>query len=318
MHGLIVHKLTVQSKNQSGAMAIYSIRDLEKLTGIKAHTIRIWEQRYGIVTPARTHTNIRYYTDDHLRHLFNVAILNRNGVKISKLAKMTPNEVAELSSELTQTRGDNNSQIEALTLAMIDLDESAFETVYGTYVQERGFEKAMMELIYPFLDKLQLLWFTSTVNPVQEKFIIHLIRNKIISAIDQLPIVPAKSGRPTVFIYATETEPQELPFLYLQYLIRVRRIRGIYLGNSVSLSELREICQKVHPDYVYTILHEPIPRQTIQGYVDQAVNCIGNGQLLLTGAQLFITPVNLPPTARVLNGLPDTIQFLDELQMNFR
>jgi hypothetical protein len=201
---------------------------------------------------------------------------------------------------------------------MIDLDESAFEVVYSTYVKERGFEQAMMELIYPFLDKLQLLWFTSTVNPVQEKFIIHLIRNKIISAIDQLPTVSAKSGRPTVFIYAAETEPQELPFLYLQYLIRARRIRGIYLGNSVSLSELREICQKVHPDYVYTILQEPIPRQTIQGYVDQASQCIGDGRLLLTGAQLFISPVNLPPAARVLNGLPDTIQFLDELNMGFR
>lgn len=299
-------------------MAIYSIRDLEKLTGIKAHTIRMWEQRYGIVEPARTPTNIRYYTDDHLRHLFNVAILNRNGVKISKLAKMSPDEVADMSAELTQARGDNNSQIEALTLAMIDLDESAFEVVYSTYVKERGFEQAMMELIYPFLDKLQLLWFTSTVNPVQEKFIIHLIRNKIISAIDQLPTVSAKSGRPTVFIYAAETEPQELPFLYLQYLIRARRIRGIYLGNSVSLSELREICQKVHPDYVYTILQEPIPRQTIQGYVDQASQCIGDGRLLLTGAQLFISPVNLPPAARVLNGLPDTIQFLDELNMGFR
>ncbi|MFM8374305.1 MAG: MerR family transcriptional regulator [Bacteroidota bacterium] len=299
-------------------MAIYSIRDLEKLTGIKAHTIRMWEQRYGIVEPARTPTNIRYYTDDHLRHLFNVAILNRNGVKISKLAKMSPDEVADMSAELTQARGDNNSQIEALTLAMIDLDESDFEVVYSTYVKERGFEQAMMELIYPFLDKLQLLWFTSTVNPVQEKFIIHLIRNKIISAIDQLPTVSAKSGRPTVFIYAAETEPQELPFLYLQYLIRARRIRGIYLGNSVSLSELREICQKVHPDYVYTILQEPIPRQTIQGYIDQASQCIGDGRLLLTGAQLFISPVNLPPAARVLNGLPDTIQFLDELNMRFR
>ena len=198
-------------------MAIYSIRDLEKLTGIKAHTIRMWEQRYGIVEPARTPTNIRYYTDDHLRHLFNVAILNRNGVKISKLAKMSPDEVADLSAELTQARGDNNSQIEALTLAMIDLDESAFEVVYSTYVEDRGFEQAMMELIYPFLDKLQLLWFTSTVNPVQEKFIIHLIRNKIISAIDQLPMVPAKSGRPAIFIYAAETEPQELPFLYQRF-----------------------------------------------------------------------------------------------------
>ncbi|MBK7937447.1 MAG: MerR family transcriptional regulator [Lewinellaceae bacterium] len=111
-------------------MAIYSIRDLEKLTGIKAHTIRIWEQRYGLVVPARTDTNIRYYTDENLRLLFNVALLNRNGYKISKLAKMTPEEIAERVADISENSGSQNTQIDALTLAMIDLDEATFDRIF--------------------------------------------------------------------------------------------------------------------------------------------------------------------------------------------
>ena len=120
-------------------MAIYSIRDLEKLTGIKAHTIRIWEQRYGLITPARTETNIRYYTDENLRHLFNIALLNRNGLKISKLAQMTPEEIASKGAAIAQNNPNPNAQIDSLTLAMIDLNEAAFERVFVEYVGFNGF-----------------------------------------------------------------------------------------------------------------------------------------------------------------------------------
>lgn len=294
-------------------MAVYSIRDLEKLTGIKAHTIRIWEQRYGLITPARTQTNIRYYTDDNLRLLFNIAILNRHGVKISKLAKMKPEDITAKGAEITQNRGSINSQIEALTLAMIDLDEAAFEAVFSEFVEDHGFEHTMLELIYPFLDKLQVLWLTSSINPVQEKFIVHLIRNKLISTIDKLPVTPSKAGTPTILLYAAETELQELPLLFMQYLIKVRRLRAVYIGSGISLQDLREACMSLNPDYVYTILQEPIPRQSVQGYIDQAAQNTGNGTLLLTGAQLFLGPIRLPGNTRVLNGLFETVQFLDGL-----
>jgi DNA-binding transcriptional MerR regulator len=121
------------------SMAIYSIRDLEKLTGIKAHTIRIWEQRYGLVTPARTDTNIRYYTDENLRLLFNIALLNRNGLKISKLAQMSSEEIAAKGAAIAQNNPNPNSQIDALTLGMIDLSEEAFERVFVEYVSTHGF-----------------------------------------------------------------------------------------------------------------------------------------------------------------------------------
>lgn len=299
-------------------MAIYSIRDLEKLTGIKAHTIRIWEQRYGLITPARTQTNIRYYTDENLRLLFNIAILNRHGVKISKLAKMKPEDITAKGAEITQNKGNINSQIEALTLAMIDLDEAAFDTIYMEFVKEHGFEQSMVQLIYPFLDKLQVLWLTSSINPVQERFVVHLIRNKLISTIDQLPAVSVKSGAPTIVLFTAETETQELPLLFMQYLIKVRRLRAVYLGNGITLHDLKELCQTIHPEYVYTILQEPIPRQSVQGYIDEASKCVAGGKLLLTGTQLFLGPIRLPSNAQVLNGLFETVQFLDELQLKFK
>ena len=296
-------------------MAIYSIRDLEKLTGIKAHTIRIWEQRYSLVIPARTETNIRYYTDENLRLLFNIALLNRNGLKISKLAKMSPDDIAAKGAQLSQNTTNNNSQIEAITLSMIDMDEHAFEGVFSGYVAKNGFEETMVNLIYPFLDKLRVLWLTSSIHPVQEKFIVQLIRRKLMSIIDQLPSIPNKNGSGKIVLYLPEGESQELALLFVQYLIRARQIQAIYLGANLSLDDLHSACQMLHPDYVLTIIQDPIPRQSIQGYIDQAAKCIGEANLLLSGAQLFVGPIQLPSNTQVINGLSETLQFLDALQM---
>ncbi len=296
-------------------MAIYSIRDLEKLTGIKAHTIRIWEQRYNLITPARTETNIRYYTDENLRLLFNIALLNRNGLKISKVAKMKPSEIAAKGAALTQSAVNNNSQIEALTLSMIDMDEAAFEHLFSGYLKSHGFEATMVDLIYPFLDKLRVLWLTGSINPAQEKFIGHLIRRKLMGIIDRLPPVSPKNGAEKILLYSPEGESQELALLFMQYLIRRREIQAIYLGSGVNLSDLGDTCKLLNPNYVLTIIQDPIPRQPIQAYIDQAAACIGNGQLLLTGAQLFVSPVKLPANTKVLNGLKETLQFLDTLHL---
>lgn len=298
-------------------MAIYSIRDLEKLTGIKAHTIRIWEQRYGMVKPARTDTNIRYYTDENLRLLFNIALLNRHGHKISKLAKMTSEDIAARVADISENNGSQNAQIDALTLAMIDLDEATFDRIFSTYTMEHGFERTMVELVYPFLDKLNVLWLTNSVSPAHEKFIGHLIRRKLMRAIDQEPAETSRDAA-IFLLYLPDDESQELTLLFMHYLLRNRRQRVVYLGHRISLSDLEDACQPLRPDYVFTILQEPIPRQPIQGYLDAAAHTANPAQLLLTGAQLFVNPVRLPSNARVLNGLQDTIQFLDSLQIKQR
>jgi DNA-binding transcriptional MerR regulator len=310
----------LQISQNPETMAIYSIRDLEKLTGIKAHTIRIWEQRYGLIEPARTDTNIRYYTDENLRHLFNIALLNRNGFKISKLAKMREEEVANRVAEISENNGSQNAQIDALTLAMIDLDEQGFEHVFSAYVWEHGFERTMLELIYPFLDKLNVLWLTNSISPAHEKFVGNLIRRKLMSAIDKESVQLPKDAK-TFVLYTPENESQELTLLFVQYLLRTRQLKVVYLGANTSLNDLRDACQPLRPDFVFTILQEPLTRQTIQSYVDHTAQVVGQSQLLLTGAQLFINYVKLPANSRVLNGLADTMQFVDNLllkQLNIK
>ena len=298
-------------------MAIYSIRDLEKLTGIKAHTIRIWEQRYHLVSPARTDTNIRYYTDENLRHLFNVALLNRYGYKISKLAKMQPQEIAARVSEIAENNGSANSQVDALTLAMIDLDEAAFDRIFSSYSWEHGFERTMLELVYPFLDKLNVLWLTHSVSPAHEKFITNLIRRKLMCAIDKEPVDTQKESA-KFLLYLPEGESQELTLLFMHYLLRSRHQKVVYLGANTSLADLRDACQPFHPDYVFTILQEPLARQSVQTYIDNAAQIVTSGRLLLSGAQLFVNPVKMPANAQVLGGLPDTLQFLDGLELKQR
>jgi MerR family transcriptional regulator, light-induced transcriptional regulator len=295
-------------------MAIYSIRDLEKLTGIKAHTIRIWEQRYRLIEPARTDTNIRYYTDENLRHLFNIALLNRHGYKISRLAKMQPEEIAARVSEIAENNGSQNAQIDALTLAMIDLDEVTFDRIFQAYTWEHGFESTMLELVYPFLDKLNVLWLTNSVSPAHEKFIGNLIRRKLMCAIDKESVENTRDAA-TFLLYMPEGESQELTLLFMHYLLRHRGHRVIYLGANTSVNDLRDACQPLRPHYIFTILQEPLPRQSIQNYIDTASNAVMGGQMLLTGAQLFVNQVKLPTNATVLNGLPDTLQFLDALKV---
>lgn len=295
-------------------MAIYSIRDLERLTGIKAHTIRIWEQRYRLIVPHRTDTNIRFYTDEELRLLFNIALLNRHGYKISKLAGMPHEKVAELVSEISENNNSQNAQIDAMTLSMIDMDEVSFDRIFSSYVWENGFERTMLELVYPFLDKLNMLWLTNSVSPAHEKFIANLIRRKLMSAIDKEPIGVQEDAQ-TFVLYTPEGESQELTLLFMQYLLRARHQRVVYLGANTSLSELRDVSHTLNPDYIFSILQDPLPRQSIQSYVDNASKSVNGSELLLTGAQLFLNPVKLPENVKVLNGLPDTLQFLDSLAM---
>jgi MerR family transcriptional regulator, light-induced transcriptional regulator len=164
----------------------YSIKDLEQLSGIKAHTLRIWEQRYNFINPQRTDTNIRYYTDEDLKLILNISTLKDNGFKISKIADMEEDQLNKEVLKITENNLRFPDQINSMTLAMIDLDEDRFEKVISTNVIKYGFEKTVMNIIYPFLSKIGVLWQTGSIVPAQEHFISNLIRQKIIVAIDGL------------------------------------------------------------------------------------------------------------------------------------
>ena len=182
-------------------MSTYSIKDLERLTSVKAHTIRMWEKRYGIVDPNRSETNIRNYTDEDLKRLLNISILNRHGIKISKIANMTNHELNQKIMEVVKPESDYLSQIEGLVVAMIEMNEIRFERILNQSILKIGFESSLYYIIYPFFEKIGMLWQTGTINPAQEHFISNLIRMKLCVAVDSLPIInEAQAKRIILFL----------------------------------------------------------------------------------------------------------------------
>ncbi|MEY4904382.1 MAG: hypothetical protein RLZZ292_2197 [Bacteroidota bacterium] len=293
-------------------MAIYSINDLEKLSGIKAHTLRIWEQRYGIIVPQRTNTNIRYYMDSDLKMLLNVALLNKNGIKISKIAQMSRDEVADKVVEISEVNFEHSTQLDALTISMIEMDEYKFDRIISTNIQQIGFERTMLEVIHPFLDKLGVLWLTGSINPVQENFMSYLIRQKIIVAIDNEPLTTGRNVR-KFLLYLPEGESQELSLLFMHYLLRSRRNQVIYIGQNISLSDLKDACAIHKPDYIYTMITETFAKQSVQVYINNLCKSFPEIAVLLSGYQLVAQTIVPPSNAVILKSLQQTIQFLDEM-----
>ena len=295
-------------------MAVYSIGDLEKLSGVKAHTIRIWEQRYGIIEPGRTATNIRFYEDDDLKRLLNIALLNKNGIRISKIAKMSQEEIAERVAAISEIDFEFGTQLDALTLSMIEMDELKFDRIISTNIAQLGFENTMMEVIHPFLDKLSVLWLTGSINPVQESFISNLIRQKTIVAIDKLPFSKGPKSRKFV-LYLPEGEKQELSLLFMHYLLKIRGHQVIYAGLDISLSDLADL-RKVHnPDFVFTMISETFATESIHTYIKTLKDIFYDSTLLLSGYQVVSQGVTSENNLLVMHSLDDMIEYLQKLGM---
>ena len=232
-------------------MAHYSIKDLEKLTGIKAHTLRIWEKRYNLLEPKRTTTNIRFYDDEDLKRILNVALLNRNGIKISRIAELNKGEISEKISDLARNHPDTENQIDNLVMSMIDLDEKKFGKVLSRSTQLRGFEDTVLHLIYPFFEKVGVLWQTGVVNPAQEHFVTNLIRQKLISAIDRLTENDQPGARRFI-MFLPEGELHEISLLFYYYLAKKRGQKVVYLGQSVPFKDLSAVVHIKPCDYILT------------------------------------------------------------------
>jgi len=293
-------------------MAVYSIKDLEQLSGIKAHTIRIWEKRYELIQPNRTQTNIRYYTEDDLRFLLNVGLLNRNGVKISKIAKMSDHEISEKVAAISEVNTEHATQLDALTISMIEMDEYKFSHIISTNIKQIGLEKTMLEVINPFLDKLTLLWLTDSVGPAQVHFITCLIRQKIIVAIDKLPLLH-KENTSTFLLYLPEGEIQELVLIFVHYLLKIRGKKAVYLGQNIPIEDLQIACKIHQPEYIYTIISPSFNKIPISTYINHLSTGFPESQILLSGYQATQEDADASPNVRFLNTLPNTISFFDNL-----
>jgi DNA-binding transcriptional MerR regulator len=231
----------------------YSISELSRLSGIKPHTIRVWEQRYGLLKPKRTDTKIRFYTDDDLKQLMNISLLNRNGVKISKIACLCKNGLKDKVNEIETTCCTHQIIVDQLAKSMVSFDEQGFEKIINSAILKHGFKEVMLEIIYPFLEKIGLLWMTGNINPAQEHFISNLIRQKIIVAIDgQVCEYTAKSKK--ILMYLPQHELHELSLLFFAYHLKIHHHRIIYLGANVPHVDIQPVIDVYEPDYILTVL----------------------------------------------------------------
>ncbi len=292
-------------------MGQFSIKDLEHLSGIKAHTLRIWEQRYNIINPKRTETNIRYYDDDDLKRILNISLLNDHGFKISKIAQMPPEVLTREVMQITETPNRHSDQIQALTISMIQLDEQRFEKIMSTNILHHGFEKTMMEIIIPFLLKIGMLWQTGAINPAHEHFITCLIRQKIIVAIDGL-VSQLRPGQLKFMLFLPEGELHELTLLFSHYMIKARAHQVIYLGQNLPLEDLHQVSHIHQPDYMLCIITTAPGQGAVQEYINTLSQRFPDTHLLLTGWQVVGQDLKIPSKATVLKNFTDLENILNE------
>jgi MerR family transcriptional regulator, light-induced transcriptional regulator len=290
-------------------MSNYSIRDLEQLSGIKAHTLRIWEQRYNIIQPQRTDTNIRFYGDQELKLVLNIALLKDHGYKISEISKLSLETLNHEVMAISDKKLNYPDQIHALTISMIDLDEDRFEKVISTNFLQFGFENTMLNIIYPFLSRIGTLWITGSIGPAQEHFITNLIRQKIIVAIDGQVIKLSPSSK-KFLLFLPEGELHEMGLLFASYIIRSRNHKVIYLGQSLPLHELAFAYETHKPDYIFSVITSLPANDDAQIYADKLCDKFPNSSILLTGYQVVGQDINIKPNATIINKIDDLIQLL--------
>lgn len=292
-------------------MAKYSIKDLEHLSGIKAHTLRIWEQRYNLFNPKRTDTNIRYYDQNDLKLVLNVSLLKDNGFKISKIAEMPMDEIYEEVNRVSEKTTSFADQVYALTLSMIDLDEQRFEKIIATNTLKLGFERTMMNVISPFLSKIGIMWQTDSVNPAQEHFISNLIRQKLMVAIDgQYPILDQDAKKYLLFL--PEGELHEISLLFANYLIKARQNRVIYLGQSMPMHDLSMAYEVYQPDYLLTVLTTRTGDMTAQEYINKLSDKFPASTVLVSGSQVIGQDLDLPENVQAVANLNHLIDIAEE------
>ncbi len=290
-------------------MATYTIKDLERLSGIKAHTIRIWEKRYNIIAPQRTATNIRNYCDGELKKLLNISLLNRKGLKISILAQLSNKELNEKINQLIQNYSDTESLVESMAIAMIDLDEVKLEKILSRTIMQLGFEETIIKILYPFLIKIGVMWQTGIINPAQEHFISNLIRQKLIVAIDGL-IAGNNPHSKKFTLFLPEGEFHELGLLFYHYLIKRRGHQVIYLGQSVPLDDLLETKRLKPVNYLVTAFVSFRDENDIIDYSKTIAGKFVDQTIYLSGKQTENIKDKLPENVKIITS-PGT--FRDEL-----
>jgi len=227
----------------------FTIKELETLTGVKAHTIRIWEQRYNFLKPSRTSTNIRTYNNEELKTLLNVALLNKYGYKISRIDEMPSELRSREIISLQYSEAQSEHLVNSLIGCMIDLDIQNFEAILNRSIASTGIGTTITTIIFAFLEKIGILWQAGRINPAHEHIVSHIIQQKLIAATEALP--PANRQNPLVLLFLPEAEYHELGLLFVNYLMRKRGLPIIYLGANVPLKDVQYVTDLKKPACLY-------------------------------------------------------------------
>jgi DNA-binding transcriptional MerR regulator/methylmalonyl-CoA mutase cobalamin-binding subunit len=290
------------------------IKDLENITGIKAHTIRIWEQRYNLLTPHRTDTGLRYYDENQLRLILNVSILNNNGFKISKIAEMSIDEIYETCQQLSESASKYDSQIQALVSTMLTFDEREFNKILSINILKMGVEETMLQIVFPFMDQIGLLWLSGSIHPAHEHFISNLIRQRLHVAIDSLNLSHGPEAK-KFLVFVPTGENHDISIMFANYVLRSRGHEVIYLGTQTPFEDLYTIFEMRKPDFIFSIITALNSNVSIQTFINNLGKYWKDTQILLSGNQIINRKdLKMPENVKVLNSPKDLFVFLDELK----
>ncbi|MRX64457.1 MerR family transcriptional regulator [Maribacter luteus] len=290
----------------------FSIRDLENLSGIKAHTIRIWEKRYELLSPERTSTNIRTYSLASLQKLLNITLLYNNGYKISKIADLKESEIPVKVQEIVAVQNSKNHVLNTFKMAMINFDQNQFALTFNNLLADHSFRDIFKNYFIPLLTELGLLWQTDTITPAHEHFITGLIKQKIQVNIEKLQLnLPVKTNK-TFVLYLPEGEIHEIGLLYLNYELILHGYKTIYLGQSIPLDNLEELFGFVENIYFISYFTVAPPKEKINKYIDELSKTIlkdNSCEVWLMGRQTqLLNTESLAPNIKIFDSIEELIK----------
>ncbi|OSZ79852.1 hypothetical protein CAP36_00885 [Chitinophagaceae bacterium IBVUCB2] len=284
----------------------FTIKDIENLCDIKAHTLRIWEQRYELFTPKRKKSLHRIYDNEDLKELLRISFLYHSGHKISKIAALTPEEIQQLVEKSSLQKNNQEAYVHQLIEAGIDFDQEKFEQIINSVIQQVGLERCIIELFYPFLQRIGLLWMTNNVIPAQEHFSSHIICKKIIMAIDGLKNID--ENLPAILVFTPAGEFHEIPLLAANYFLRKYNNRTVYFGINVQQQSVEYYLQHQPVSCVYTHVITKLTEDGTENYINWLCKKFPDKNITLSGpAGKCIEQI--PPNLRIIRSVDEMITF---------
>lgn len=261
----------------------FSIKDLENLTGIKAHTIRIWEKRYNLLEPMRTETNIRIYDTENLQKLLNINLLHKYGYKISNISKLSEEKIPELVNNILSDKSAKNHALSSFKIAMMNFDQALFLRTYDKLLSQKSFREIFGEIFVPFLIEIGFLWQTNTISIAHEHFMTYLIKQKLLINTEKIQYQESTKNDKMFVLYLPTSEIHELGLLYLNYEIQLSGYKTIYLGENVPITSLRDV-KKYFNRITYICYMTVAPdKEAINNYVSDI-----NSELLTDDTEFWV------------------------------